>query len=116
ANEVRAGLEGLSTIGTGIVGVSRNDVVTAVPDAASVTTYVYTITFQGALAGTDLPLLTAQAFNGADVDVSIVADGQTSTLVSSGAVLELDGSGGDLNMPAEYVGLAGSGSGRTAPP
>src|SRR5262249_6339094 len=42
---------------------------------------------------------------------SVVADGQTSTLVSSGAVLELDGSGGDLNMPAEYVGLAGSGIG-----
>jgi autotransporter-associated beta strand protein len=94
--QVKAALEGLSTIGGagGTVTVSLSG-------------SVYTITFGGALASTNLPQMTAAGSAAAVATVVTVADGAGGTTVNTGGTLQVQGSG--LVFSGEALTLKGLG-------
>jgi autotransporter-associated beta strand protein len=69
---------------------------------------VYTITFQGSLAGTNQPLLVAQSTTGADPVVSIAGG----TVVADGAAIQLQGS---LTVAGEPLVISGEGNPQGTP-
>lgn len=100
---VQNALNALSTIaGVGAVQVTR----VQVPDTRN-NIFVYTVRFTGGFANTDQPILTALGQQGTSPFVSSVAEGQTGTLVSAGAAVEVEG---NLTGVPESIGLNGTGT------
>jgi autotransporter-associated beta strand protein len=119
AAAVQSALANLSNIGGGNVAVTKQTVTSAGP--TPITFNLYTVTFQGALAGLAQPLMLASSQGGASAVVSPVAEGQTGTIVYNddpingpGAV-EIDGdpnhTGASITVPSESIGLNGTGIG-----
>ncbi|HJZ58946.1 MAG TPA: autotransporter-associated beta strand repeat-containing protein, partial [Gemmataceae bacterium] len=80
-----------------------------VSDTPGVNGRTFTITFQGALANTDVPQITATGVPaGAAVNITTAQPGGLGTVVATGAGLELDGSLGALSVP-ERLRLNGDG-------
>ena len=99
---VQAALTGLSNVGAGNATVAASVPVATIPltamgtaqagpPTASGAGVLYTVTFTGALAQTNL-VLTALGFSGTYAAVNTVATGGIDTLVDSGAELQLDSS------------------------
>lgn len=78
--------------------------------AGNFQTMVYSITFQGSLAGTNIPLLFGIGSSGATAVVTAVAEGGIGTLVNPGATLGLDGSNGPVVVNGETLTLTGNGA------
>jgi autotransporter-associated beta strand protein len=129
AADVLDALGSLTSVG-GIANVQvvKSVITTEVPDPSGggsmmLTANVFTVTFVGALANVNMPLMartipgpegsgpSAQPASGATADVSVVADGGIGTLVANGAVLELDLADGTVT--GEALVLNGSGLGGT---
>lgn len=97
AASVQTALENLASIAPGDVSVSRVG-----------TSDVYLITFTGQYAGRDLPQLTGTATTGTGVAFATITQGGVgSTIVSSGATLQL---AGDTSFTQESVTLNGAGA------
>ena len=96
AAAVKTALNLLSTINGAVASVTRTAIATASQTSAPAvgipaTGYIYTITFGGDLAGTNVPLF-ASGTSGTSAAASTVAYGGIDNLVDSGATLELDSS------------------------
>ncbi|MFO0936555.1 MAG: autotransporter-associated beta strand repeat-containing protein, partial [Gemmataceae bacterium] len=101
AATVKAIFEALSTVGAG------NTIISETPGVNGKT---LTVTFTGALANLDLPLIVASNQAGLTVNVNQVQRGGLGTVVSPNGTLELDATNGPLNI-AENLTVGGDGVG-----
>jgi autotransporter-associated beta strand protein len=119
AATVQAALAALTGIGAGNVAVARTQVIAPVAGTPlpTIPEFIYTIVFQGALAGVKIPLMVAVAVGGASAAVTKVADGGVGTIVQNGAALALDldpaNTGTPQTVSAEALHLSGNGIGGT---
>jgi autotransporter-associated beta strand protein len=94
ASLVQSELAALSTIGAGNVSVTQSG-------------STYTVSFQGALAGQNLPQMTFSGLNGTGVVVTTVQDGSEGTVVSPGATLQVQN---NITIGSEGLTLNGNGA------
>jgi autotransporter-associated beta strand protein len=105
AAQVQAALNNLlaSQGVNGTASVTKNVVLLT---GGSLTEVLFTIVFQGGLAGVNVQQLVALAAGGATATVSKVADGGVGTLVKSGAALDLDLDPNNTGTPQTVNGEA----------
>ncbi len=117
ATAIQTAINGLITLSglSGSVSVTRREIDTytangprGLQSGDAGYAYVYTITFSGDVAQTNLPL-TAFGRNGVTALATFVARGGVNVRVWDGAALELDGSGGDFTVTGKHLTLQGSG-------
>ncbi len=106
----------LAANGGGTVSVTKASVPVI---GSNLSESVFTIIFQGALAGVNVAQLVAIASGSATVNTSVVATGGAGTIVSNGAALDIDPVGNPVNsqtsitINGESLHLNGTGVGNT---